>query len=572
MFSLDSLFGEKPDHPMVNVGEASKLLAGLPKDNPFKALDEVTAWLESVKSASGFYPETRTDIVMLLDETGQPLYVGLLRDYLGAPHLQDFEGLRQWQAMHGFLHSLAEAYAACASAYREAGKPSPPLERKMPVVCVRLLRAVAGKMKLELMRYLEVGQSAWERLCDGYRFAEDSQITETLVHAYPGQAVHTSPQHEFLRALVLHISSPGTLATDQIEVADRITGRLAGAFDFRTEPDPDCTHCIDLFQPDAPAHVADTPAVTAGTRFFGTTRAVPKIAAIIEQNERNLIEREQRFGNEFTSGGKLTVLKHLETYWGKNPPHRHQERRGINAAIEVVHGFRTISQLVTNIDLGSMTNLSGEEAAELKKRSALDLSKIDDIQYTPEAWAVSDVSINGIGGVIPKTAGAWVKIGALCGIKSQNNPLWWVGMIRRLHTGPDGHGSHAGPSATEKGAKESPRAPHVNDAVHVGIEILAKRPLSVWLRALGKGAEKASNWETSSGSFEYDYLPVILLPDAHNAYAHATMLMEPGSFVPGNIYEMMMGEKSRNIKLLVLLAEGDDYEQASFQWLAPEHP
>ncbi|OGT00036.1 MAG: hypothetical protein A2Y51_00615 [Gallionellales bacterium RIFCSPLOWO2_02_60_31] len=108
-------------------------------------------------------------------------------------------------------------------------------------------------------------------------------------------------------------------------------------------------------------------------------------------------------------------------------------------------------------------------------------------------------------------------------------------------------------------------------AVHVGIEILAKKPLSVWLRALGRGAEKISNWETSSGSFEYDYLPVILLPDAYNSYVHATMLMESGSYVPDNIFEMMMGEKSRDIKLTNLLAEGEDYEQVSFQWLNPVH-
>jgi len=106
-----------------------------------------------------------------------------------------------------------------------------------------------------------------------------------------------------------------------------------------------------------------------------------------------------------------------------------------------------------------------------------------------------------------------------------------------------------------------------NGTVHVGIEILAKKPLSVWLRTLGKGAEKVSNWESSSGSFAYDYLPVILLPDASNSYANATLLMETGSYVPGNIYQMMMGEKSRDIKLTGLLSEGEDYEQVSFQWL-----
>ncbi len=50
---------------------------------------------------------------------------------------------------------------------------------------------------------------------------------------------------------------------------------------------------------------------------------------------------------------------------------------------------------------------------------------------------------------------------------------------------------------------------------------------------------------------------------------NATMLMESGSYAPDSIFEMMMGEKSRDIRLAGLLAEGEDYEQASFRWLAP---
>ena len=80
-----------------------------------------------------------------------------------------------------------------------------------------------------------------------------------------------------------------------------------------------------------------------------------------------------------------------------------------------------------------------------------------------------------------------------------------------------------------------------------------------------------SNWETSSSSFEYDYLPAILLPDASNSYANATMLMETGSYVPETLYEVMLGEKSRDIKLTELLAEGEDYEQIGFRWLNAAH-
>src|SRR4030065_2608930 len=160
MFTLTGIFDGGPDHPMSDVKEARKLLAELPHDNTFKALEEITSWLTSVKDTPGFRPELRTEIVMLLDETGQPLHAELLHSYLGAPHLQDFKGMHLWQGIHGYMKVLAEAYAVCVGEYQETEKKSLDLKELIPVVCVRLLRAIAGPTKLELMRYVEGEQAA----------------------------------------------------------------------------------------------------------------------------------------------------------------------------------------------------------------------------------------------------------------------------------------------------------------------------------------------------------------------------------------------------------------------------
>ena len=530
---------------MSDVEEARKLLADLPANDPLKALDEVSSWLTSVKDTPGFRPERRAGVIMLLDETGQRLQAELLQQYLAAPHLQDFHGLRLWQGAHGFMLALAEAYAVCVHEYQQEEKKPPALKELMPLICVRLLRAVAEQMKLDLMRYLDVEEAVWNQLYTNYTFAEANQFADVMVHAYPSHVIHTSPQRELVRALVLYVSSPATMAPNQIEVSFRIAARMVNLFDFKEAPDPDCPYFLDLSRPAAPGVVDDKLQATPNMRFFGATRAVPKIEDITHQHEHGVIEQERRFGNEFTPDGKLTVLKHLHIHWGKAPPHRHQERRSLSTTIEVVHSFRTISKLVTCIELNQIVNLSEQEVTMLKERSGISLVR-EEVDYSTETWPVLDISIGGVGGVIPRTSGAWAKIGALCGLKAQNSSLWWVGMIRRLHTDHQGK-------------------------VHVGIEILTKKPLSVWLRSLGKGAERASNWETSSGSFAYDYLPVMLLPDAHNTEENLTMLMESGGYVVDGIYEAMMGEKSRNIKLISLLEEGDDYERVSFQWIAPAH-
>lgn len=526
---------------MYDRGEARKLLADLAGKDPLKALDEVTSWLASVKEATGFHPERRAGVIMLLDETGQPFQAELLQQYLAAPHLQDFKGLRLWRGVHGFMVELVEAYAACVQEYQQEEKKPQALTERMPIVCVRLLRAAAEQMKLELMRYLDVEAAVWERLYANYAFAEDGQFAGVMVHAYPSHVIHTNPQRELVRAVALYVSSPATLAPEQIEVSYRIAARMASLFDFKEAPGPDCPYCLDLSNPGAPRPVEDKVQATPAMRFFGAARAVPKLEGIIQQNEGGAIDPERRFGNEFTPDGKLTVLRHLQAHWGKTQPHRHQERRNISTDIEVAHGFRAIIKLFTRIELDRAAGLSDGEAAELKERSGMSLAD-EEVDCTTETWPVLDASVSGVGGVVPQTSGTWVKIGAVCGLKARNSALWWAGMIRRLHTDHQGK-------------------------VHVGIEILTKKPLSVWLRSLGKGAERVSNWETSSGSFAYDYRPVILLPDAGSPEENAAMLMESGGYVPDGIHEAMMGEKSRNIRLVKLLEEGDDYELIRFQWL-----
>jgi len=534
------LFGEKPDHPMYDLAEAKRLLGELPKEDAKKSLEEITFWLDSIKDAAGFTPELRIATILLLDQAGQPRQTEMLQRYLSAPHLRDFQGLHLWQIIHTYTQTLSAAYAASIHEYQQAEKKPREFREQMPLVCVRQLRAASEQMKLELIRYIEIDPAVWQQLCVCYRLAESDQCAESMVFAYPGHVIHTSPQRELLHALLLYISSPGTLAADQIEVSYRIAGRFTSFFDLKTTADADCPYQFDL-STNAPPHrtESDLP-VTPNTRFFGAARALPALKKIVDQNENDPVWQERRFGSEFTPAGKLTVLKHLLIYWAAEPPHRHMARRDIHAAIEVTHSFRVISQLVTHIDAGQ---LAEQDVDASKKRTKIDLAAAAEIDYTTEVWNITDMSADGVGATLTGSLGAWIKIGDLCALKPQNGELWWVGMIRRLHTDADGK-------------------------VHVGIELLAKRPASVWLRVLGKGAERVSNWETSSGSFSYDYLPVILLPDEHNAYLNATMLMESGRFVADALYQVMMGEKSRDIKLTRLLAEGEDYEQVGFEWLA----
>lgn len=538
MFSFLDVFDGKPDHPMSDIKQAKKLLDGLSKKDAFKALDEITSWLISVKDAVGFRPEIRAQIFMLLDETGLLFYEQLLQYYIGEPHLQDFKGNQLWQGIYGFKKALSEAYSLSIEEYQLAEKKPVDFKQVVPIISVRLLRTLSEQMQLSMMRYVEIEQSIWSELCSCYAFAVTAQIADTMVSAYPNQNLQITPHREFLRAMMLYISSPATLAPDQIVACNRIAGHLASFFDYKSVPDTSSTHFIDLNKPSAPKRVAGNLKASSSMRFFGAAKAVPKVSDIIEHHQQAQAQQGQYSTNEFTPSGKLTVLKHLQLYWGKNQPRRNQDRQSFTATIDVIHGFRAISQTVTRIEQGSLVNLP-EQVTNTQPLIKLNTDAVD---CTSETWIALDVSENGVGGLIPKAAGTWVKIGDLCTLKIEGGQIWWVGMIRRLKIGADG-------------------------LMQVGIEILAKKPLSVLLRIPKHGAEKVFQWDVGIETNKYKDLPVILLPDTNNSYANATMLMESGSYVSNVVYELMMGEKNRNIKLTRLLEEGGDYERVSFSLL-----
>jgi hypothetical protein len=100
-----------------------------------------------------------------------------------------------------------------------------------------------------------------------------------------------------------------------------------------------------------------------------------------------------------------------------------------------------------------------------------------------------------------------------------------------------------------------------------GIQLLAKRPVAVWLRVLGHGEVQTSHWETTSGSFAYDYIHAILLPDEVQYLKKAKLLLAVDSYATDRICELMMGEHGRHIKLNVLIEQGENFDYAGFEWL-----
>ena len=533
-------FGGKPDHPLRDAEAAKEVLAGLPDDVSLESLEQFAHWIGSVKDTPGFSCDDRLAVMRLLDQAAAVHAEPLFNQFFSKIHQQDGATRKIWDALCDYWGRLAEGYAQCVADFEHGEKGAKNVEDQMPLAQARALRAAGMRLKLRYLRFVGIDAKAWAPLYRLYAFAELKEFDSVPVVAY-AREVHTTVRAELQKILLLYLAAPHEFPPGQLELAFRIMARFAISAEWSRVPRAECNFVIDMGVGGPPSHMPAKQAAAANKRFFGGGQALTKLAELRMLCEKNMLNEEQRFGREFSPAQIITVIKHLDTYLCVAPPNRRYARTKAAAQVSVVHGLKPICQRVTKIELGSGMSLNEDMDVKAKTANIMKLVA-EEIESTPETWAQKDQSEWGLGADIPPDLGKWAEPGKLCGIQPHGEKNWWVGIVRRMDA---------------------------DNALHCGIRIFSKRPVSLWLRVLGAGEHQATNWESSTGSFAFDYLRALMLPDALKSHDHPVMILENKTYVPGQMCEVMMGEKSRHIKLVEFLEEGEDYVRAAFEWQQP---
>ena len=534
-------FGGKPDHPLRDAQAAEEMLAGLPEGVALETLEQISHWVGSVKDTRGFACDDRLAVMRLLDQAAATQVGPLFNQFFSKIHQPDRSTRNIWDALCEYWGRLSAGYAQCVADFEHGEKGAKNVEQEMPLATARALRSASLRFKLRYLRFVGIDAADWAPLYRLCAFAELKQFDNVPVVAY-AREVHTTARAELQKLLLLYLAEPHEFPPAQLELAFRILARFAISAEWSRVPQADCNFVINLVACGPPALMPPKEAPGANKRFIGGGQALIKLAELRALCEKNMLSEEQRFGKEFSPAQIITVITHLQLHLGVAPPPQQRYARAkAKVEVSVVHGLKPICQRVTRIELGSGTSLS--EDLDLKAKTANIMKLVaEEIESTPETWAQTNQSEWGLGADIPADLGKWAEPGKLCGIQIHGAKDWWVGIIRRLDA---------------------------DAGLHCGIRIFAKRPVSVWLRVLGASEHQADNWASSTGSFSYDYMRAIMLPDAPKSHDHPVMILENKSYVPGQMCEVMMGEHSRLIKLVEFLEEGEDYVRAAFEWQQP---
>lgn len=502
--------GGKPDHPMADAREARTILNGVPANDPFKALEELGNWLESVRTTEGFRPEDRARLVQRIDDTAQAHLRKLQREYLVTPRLSKFQENRMWTAIHEFHRQAALAFAACIELYATGQKAADALEDSLPLLAARALRALAAQMKWQHIRYGPFDNSLWGSVAKIYALAEDRKFARTPVTVYPGIPGESSPEQEFLRAVMLSASSPDSLLPLEIELVERLIAHFSASFTLSLSQQPDIAYWIDLAMGQPPLRLARPPQHAPTLRFFAAGKATRDLEQLIQAvKSTNAVPSGVGLGGSYEPGMVLDALNHLALYWSPKPPERRTPRHRVKSRLSVTHGLD-----------GVLAALDGSAALDFDKGAV-------------ESWIVENVSAGGFGASIPQIKGEWLKIGCLLALQPEGGNNWIIGVIRRLNR-----------ESARQGA--------------VGIQTLAKAALAVKLALPGGQAQVAA--EAITG----------VLLDPSDGAAEARLLLRQGTLVAGR--NLGMERNGKNFLLLPagVADTGEDYESARFRQMIRE--
>ncbi len=508
--------GGKPVHVMEDIKEAKKLIAELPAYDAAKTLEKLTFWLNSISTTEGFKLDYRYELLDLLDQAAKNHQRKLSQEYLATDRQKKLRENKLWTTVSEFWRMLGSAYLECVEQYQAGASGASAIKKDLPAIIARALRALTVQLKWALLRYGPVDDRVWGEIGRLYLFAEAAGMATIPIEIYPGAHGRGTVQQEFLKAMVLGISSTDGLTPVMQEIAERTVAHFGNLYTLQGMPAPGCNYYFDLSMRKPGARLRKSAQSNKMTRFFGAAKALPALEHLAQEiKTQNMVPSHMNLGAAFEPELVLAVMGHLALYWSDSPPARGSERRKIATRLTVVHSF---NQVLEHISPGAEDN-------------SLDFQA----QYRSESWIVENVSDGGYGAIIPEVKGDWIKLGSLLGVRTETAPSWGAGVVRRL-------------TCDEFEQRL------------VGIQLLSSTAIPITL-------SPADSVSSFNAMLEGD--PAILLSTAPDKNGEIAVLLKAGGFTPGQSLEMSVRGRTYQLRSSNLLEGGEDFDWAKMKVVLP---
>jgi hypothetical protein len=405
---------DNADHPMMNLARAREIIAAFPAGDSIKAAQDAARWLASIGDAAVLKLAPRYALINMIDAPIKPHGEVLLEQYLELKPQSKFQEIQLWNAATAFWKTLGDAYGVCIAQADSDKAAAAAFRKTLPVLVARAMRTQMLQIKWILLRYGYVGDTYWSAVASLYQLAQAGGYLDEVVDIYGGAHGSGTVRREFMRVLMLGVSSTGALSPVKQNIAERAIAHFSNAFVSDTQAAEGLNFVFDLNGGVSPSRTLGNLPGGARLLYFGAGGALDGAQYIIDSiNNTGTPGADINLGPNENIDQMADTLLHLAFNWEKELPARDSERRRVTATLQVTHGFD-----------GIMSQGFGRGVSE--------------------TWIVENASAEGYGTIVPDRRSEWLQVGVLIGIRSEGGDApWGAGVVRRVETDTRGQ-RHAG--------------------------------------------------------------------------------------------------------------------------------
>jgi len=437
-------FGKSSKDPLSDIKAAERWLATLPGADTLAVHSNVIGELERATGAGANRTPQRLRAVFHVDAQTGAQRRALIGQYIEHASRSSKIENQLWTALFGLTQGFLQTYQSFAREIVERPQ-SGRWQELMPELICRQLVHLALDARVRLFRYEQWIPAKWAELHGLMSLACSQQVERQLVSLTESST--TSIEHEYLRALVLHLMNAGSLTASQVEF---IWGEL----------DDWCSPLrLTLEQSAANAFFVDLggreglrrrkTGALEGRVLFLDTRPLHAVmvqhAVTLEQKIKAepLSNRTPRRSEQLTLFTKLAAQVDPEF----RPFARRGERVSTTGNVDAIVGFQKIASYFKEeahepIPLADTTGESFDSTMDIAvfgrirdeptRRNELARRRIGAHAAAGGPWEAKDVSQTGFKLIAPIQVANAVTLGTLVAIHPHGQPRWTLGIIRRM--------------------------------------------------------------------------------------------------------------------------------------------
>ncbi|HOL65684.1 MAG TPA: hypothetical protein PLB97_10185 [Accumulibacter sp.] len=499
-------FPRRPDHPLAHNKELKRIIGEIRRAPAVQAVEEVSSWLDSLKFADKFPVDRLFEIIGQLDDAAQTHIRRLKRDYLTATENSKIEEERQWSRCYTYFRTATEIYESCLQrAHADPkSKVSEAFKDGLPLLGARLQALRTNQLRWRAYRYASVDDQLWLALGRTFLAAESAGYAQKSFPLYTSQRSLTSVQHQYLHALIFHVSGMDGLTLQQIEMADQLIAYFMSGFVFSAEnPSGGGFWVVPTTGVGPTRLVQHRLSPIAGIRYFWAAAAFKGIVQLIDTLEHGEMPSDFDFGEQTSSSQLLPVLRHLRMCWAPKPPQRRHVRHEVTARMAVINNFFEIHKIFVHA--------------------------LREIKHIPGVsnWSADNVSLGGFRACCDDKRSAILKLGSLVCTQAEGSQSQLLGTIRRISRRHDGRAD-------------------------LGVQVLARQVRGIHLQTRRSGISAANR------------IPGLWLPE-DGGVGLKRIILPLGGFSVRETMEFHFSGETHQLTPLEIEERGADYEIARFR-------